>query len=211
MKSLPLNPYIIKWIFNFLEDRYQRVKVDGTQTDYVKINRGVPQRSSAGKCVRSSTDVLFSMINDIKTANPENQLVKFVDDLTLEVPGYDYGDTSMIEIKNIAVWSNRNRMDLNMEKTYEMLIRRNILTPLPAIIPHIERKEWLRLLGITLEDLPDKWDLHFEEMMGKASGRMYIPRVCKYYGMPFKQLNLLFNSLIMSLFTYGIQLWGGTY
>ena len=52
----------------------------------------------------------------------------------------------------------------------------------------------------------DKWDLHFEDMMGKASGRMYILRVCKYYGMPVKQLNLLFNSLIMSLFTYGIEL-----
>ena len=47
--------------------------------------------------------------------------------------------------------------------------------------------------------------------MGKASGRIYILRVCKYYGMPLKELNLLFNSLIMSLFTYGIELWGGTY
>ncbi len=62
-----------------------------------------------------------------------------------------------------------------------MVIRRNLFTPLPAIIPHIERKEWLNLLGITLEDLPDKWDLHFEDMMRKASRRMYILRVCKYY------------------------------
>ena len=65
------------------------------------------------------------MITDIKPANPENELEKFADDLTVEVPVYDYGDTSMIEIKNIEIWSKRSRMDRNMEKTCEMAIRRN--------------------------------------------------------------------------------------
>ena len=48
-------------------------------------------------------------------------------------------------------------------------------------------------------------------MISKAAGRMYILRVCKYYDMPINQLNLLLNSLIIPLFTYGIELWGGTY
>ena len=56
------------------------------------------------------------MINDIKTVNAQNELVKFADDLTLKVPGYDYGDTSMIEVRNISEWSERNRMQLNIEK-----------------------------------------------------------------------------------------------
>ena len=110
----------------------------------------------------------------------------------------------MIKINNIEEWSVRNRMHLNMEKTYEMVIRGEISTHLPAVVPHIERKSWLKLLGIHLEDLHDKWDLHFDEMIGKAGGRMYILHVCKYYGMPIKQLNLLFNSLII------IHLWNRT-
>ena len=81
-KGLPINPYIINWIVNFLNDHHQRVKVDGIQTDYVKINRGIPQGTVLGP-------VLFSiMIDDIKPANLQNKLVKFADDLTLEVPGY---------------------------------------------------------------------------------------------------------------------------
>ena len=66
------------------------MKVDGTRTDYVNCNRGLGP-------------VLFSvMINDIKTVNAHNELVKFADDLTLKVPGYDdYGDTSTIEVSNI--------------------------------------------------------------------------------------------------------------
>ena len=40
---------------------------------------------------------------------------------------------------------------------------------------------------------------------------MYIMRVCKYYGLSIKQLDLLFDSLIMSIFTFAIELWGCAY
>ncbi len=100
-------------------------------------------------------------------------------------------------------------MLLNMNKTYEMIVRGRTSIPLPSCIPSIKRKTWLKILGITLEEIPENWDRHFEEMLKKASGRMYILRVCKYYGFTTKQLELLFQSLIMSLFTFGIELWGG--
>ena len=51
----------------------------------------------------------------------------------------------------------------------------------------------MKILGITLENVP-KWDIHFEEMIGRAAGKMYILRVCKYYGMSINQLNLLYNK-----------------
>ena len=73
-------------------------------------------------------------------------------------------------------------MALNMDKTYEMMVRGKTSTPQPSCIPSNERKTWLKILGITLEEIPDRWDRHFEEMLKKASGRMYILRVCKYYG-----------------------------
>ena len=76
----------------------------------------------------------------IKTVSGQNELVEFADDLTLAVPGYDYGDTSMIEVGNIREWCERNRMQLNLEKTYEMVLMSKISTPLPAAIPNINRK-----------------------------------------------------------------------
>ena len=42
--------------------------------------------------------------------------------------------------------------------------------------------------------------------------RMYIMRMCKYYGLPADQLDMLFHSLnniIISIF--GIEVWGGAY
>ena len=40
---------------------------------------------------------------------------------------------------------------------------------------------------------------------------MYILRVCKSYGYSKDQLNNLLNSLVMSVFLYGIEVWGAAY
>ena len=50
--------------------------------------------------------------------------------------------------------------------------------------------------------------MNFHKLISKASSRMYIIRVCKFYGMPREQLDLLFDSLIMSILTYGVELGG---
>ena len=44
-------------------------------------------------------------------------------------------------------------------------------TSFPEYTPSIKRKEWLKLLGVTMEEIPAKWNRHFEEMMNKASKR----------------------------------------
>ena len=80
LKATDLNPYIINWIISFLSNRKQRVVVDGIETEYVHINRGVPQGTVLGP-------FLFSlMVNDIKPKDPENMLVKFADDMTVSAP-----------------------------------------------------------------------------------------------------------------------------
>ena len=54
-------------------------------------------------------------------------------------------------------------------------------------------------------------DLHVDNLLRKASSRLYILRVCKYFGFPKEQLTKLFDLLIMSLFLYGIEIWGAGY
>ena len=45
---LSINPYVVNWIVIFLEDRKQRVVIDGIVTEYLNINRGVPQGTVLG-------------------------------------------------------------------------------------------------------------------------------------------------------------------
>ena len=59
-----------------------------------------------------------------------------------------------------------------------------------------------------LQDDPCNWDLQVDNLLSKAASRMYILRVCRLYGYTKENLNLLFESLILSLFYYGIEVWG---
>ena len=207
---MPVNPYVINWTINFLSDRKQRVVVDGIITKYVNINRGVSQ----GSVLRP---ILFSiMINNFIPVYSHNQIVKFADHITLSIKVDRTKDTSDIEAKNIMDWASNNGMSLNLTKTWEMVIHvkvsQSLLSQsLPNPLPTITRKTWLKILGITFQDNPCNWDMHFEDLISKASSRMYIMRICKYYGLSADQLDMLFHSLIISLFLFGIEVCGGAY
>ena len=99
-------------------------------------------------------------------------------------------------------WAEKNQMTLNLNKTWEMLLKRGSLKVPPAPLAIMERKTTLKLLGVTFEDDPVNWDSHFDHVLSKASSRLYILRVCRFYGNPKEQLDLLFQSLITSVFTY---------
>ena len=81
LKATNINPYVINWILDFLSQRKQRVVVDGITSEFIDINRGMPQGTFLGP-------ILFSlMVNDIQLADPRrNLLVKFADDITISIP-----------------------------------------------------------------------------------------------------------------------------
>lgn len=207
LKSLDVNPFIVNWIISFLSNRMQRVVVDGVSTEFVSINKGVPQGTVLGP-------VLFSiMVNDIIAVNPSrNLLTKYADDITLSVPvKSNVPDSAIQEVESIESWCRENRMTINFSKTWEMVVRGKTSKPLPDILPTIQRKSELKLLGVTFNEDPCNWDTHFDSILHKASSRLYILRVCKYYGYTLQELTILFDSLIMSLFIYGIEIWACAY
>ena len=206
LKSTNINPYIINWIISFLDNRKQRVVVDDAITAFVSINRGVPQGTVLGL-------TLFSlMVNDIAAVSPMNNLlVKYADDITISVPVRQSTDTAAAEVEYMKKWADINEMSLNFTKTWEMCMHGKTTKLSPPELPGIKRKSWLKLLGVTFQEDVTNWDIHIDNMLSKASSRMYILRVCKSDGYSKDQLNNLFNSLVMSVFLHGIEVWGAAY
>jgi len=73
------------------------------------------------------------------------------------------------------------------------------------------RKSSLKLLGVTFQSDPCNWDLHLDSVLSKASSRLHILRVCKFYGLPLDHLHILFSSLILPTLTYAVEVWGCAY
>ena len=120
----------------------------------------------------------------------------------------DNSNIAESEVRSIMKWAEKNQMALNLNKTWEMLLKRGSLKVPPAPLAIVERKTTLKLLGVTFEDDPVNWDSHIDHVLSKASSGLYTLRVCRLYGYPKEQLDLLFQSLIISVFTYAIEVWG---
>ena len=78
-------------------------------------------------------------------------------------------------------------------------------------MPTIERNGELKLLGVTFHENARNWNTHFHNMVDKANLRLYILRICKYYGYTLEELTIIFYSLIMSVFTYAVKVWACAY
>ena len=135
------------------------------------------------------------------------------DDISLSIPvGAKLSQAdSEIEVRSKMEWAKNNRMSLNLGKTWELLMKGKTEKDQPDPLQYIKRKSNAKLLGVTFEDNPTNWDTHFDYMLSKASSRLYILRVCNNYGFSVDYLDLLFKSLIPSIFTYAIEVWGGTF
>ena len=117
--SFKINPYVINWIVSFLSSRKQRVVVDARYCPWAHIVLYYGKRH--------------------KTGLPgANLLLKYADDLTLSVPVSAHQDHSFIEVNSIQHWAVRNRMKLNLTKTWEMVVHGRISKPLPPLVQGIE-------------------------------------------------------------------------
>jgi hypothetical protein len=87
LKSIGINGPLLQWFESYLTERYQRVTIEGTSSDWARIEAGVPQGSVLGPIYIndladnvSSTSFLFAddsllldeVISPIDTANKLN-------------------------------------------------------------------------------------------------------------------------------------------
>ena len=120
-------------------------------------------------------------------------------------------DVKLLKAQQRTQTTRRIRRHRKVHQTWELLLRGKSTRMPPEPLEIIGRKEKLKLLGVTFAQVPVNWDTHIDYLLSKASSRLYIIRICKYYGYSIENLDLLFQSLILSVFTYAVEVRGAPF
>lgn len=195
---------ILLWVLNFLTDRVQRVLVNGQLSDPIISNTGSPQG-----CVLSA--LLFIMYTDTCRSSEENRyLIKFSDDTVLlsllQGPENGHGKA----LSDFVEWCDNNFLDLNVQKTKEMIIDfRKSTVNLCASMIHGEEVESVtnyKYLG-TVFDSRLKFDLNTDAIIKKSHQRIYLLRKLNHFSVSQPILCTFYRSFIESLLTFSFICW----
>ena len=72
-------------------------------------------------------------MNDIKLVDSNKGILKYADDVSISVPVRRNSDTVLAEVKNLETRAAKNKMSLNLSKTWKMLLRSSTPPPVPGI------------------------------------------------------------------------------
>ena len=201
LKALPIPPFVLNWIINFLTGRTQAVFCNGTMSRLLKITQSIVQGSGLGPVL------YLIMASDLKTLSPINRICKYADDKTLMCPSTT--DISLEdEFQHILEWSNQNKLHLNLKKTQEIIFRRPNISfrhvTLPDPLVSIERVHSVKLLGCILTDTLSA-SSHVDLILSIANQRLYLLNQFRKRGMSIHGISTIFESLVVSRVMYAVQ------
>ena len=180
----------LKVLLNYLQDRWQRVKINTAFSSWTQLLKGVPQGSVFGP-------MLFNIyINDMFFAWKGTDLCNFTDDTTLK------GLETLEANSELAMaWFAMNYMKLNTDKCHLLVSRnknRQIWAKLDRDIDW--EKNDVKLLRITLNNKL-KFDKLVSNICSKANRKLSaLARVAKFF--PFTKRLILFKAFTESQFKY---------
>ncbi|XP_059823893.1 probable RNA-directed DNA polymerase from transposon BS isoform X4 [Hypanus sabinus] len=208
LRNLGLSTQICSWIFNFLTDRTQAVKIGDQLSSTITLSTGAPQG-----CVLSP--LLYSLYtHDCVAKLPSNSIYKFADDTIIvgRILGNDESEYKE-EIKNLVAWCEDNNLSLNVSKTKELVVdfRRSSGPHDPIYISgaQLEQVKSFKFLGVNITN-ELTWSNQAESTAKKAHQCLYFLRKLKKFGLSPKTLTNFYRCTVESTFLGCITTWYGS-
>ena len=200
IKQLGITGPLLLWFASYLDNRKQRVIINGQNSEWLPVEAGVPQGSILGPLL------FLVFINDI-TENIDSDINLFADDTSL-LEIIKNPEQSAItlnnDLKTIHEWACQWLMIFNADKTIAMTFS---LQPTPIPQPNIllnnsPVKELSQHCHLGLTFCTNmKWNLHISNIYQRASQRNNILRKLKYR-LPRKTLEFFFIQMIRPILEY---------
>ena len=200
---MEVNPTLIQWVYSFLTNRPQRVKITSPQevcSGVIKTNTGAPQG-----CVLSPA--LFTLYtSDCRCKSDGVLQVKFSDDTSISglVSGGDQ-TAYRAAVADMTSWCGGSFLELNVTKTKEMIVdfRKNPppLTPLIINGETVEDVKQYRYLGTVLDCKLD-WSVNSVATLKKANQRLHFLKKLRSFDVKPAILRMFYQATVESIATY---------
>jgi hypothetical protein len=203
LSKLKLPSFVLNWLISFLTGRSHITKTIRGESRPLPINLSIVQGSGIGPTL------YITMESDLKPLGNLNIMFKYADDTNLLVP--ERTDVQLqAEFDAIQSWAARNKMVINFTKTKEIVFHRpNPRMELDIIpLPGIEIVKEIKLLGVIFCNVL-KFDSHVNFILKLSSQRSYLMKKLRDQGLSLKQLNTVFDAVILSRITYAVCAWSG--
>ncbi|KAK2182947.1 hypothetical protein NP493_330g01019 [Ridgeia piscesae] len=196
LQKLEVPAALVHWVFNFLSNRPQCVRVGDIKSPVVVCNTVASQ-----SCVLSP--FLYTLhTNDCWSVDPSTQFVRFLDDTSMLALLSDFASyqSHLSSVLRFSSWCSNNFLHLNISKTKEMCIdfRRNrtVINGEP-----VEQVDSFKYLGVML-DKQLSFTEHVTAVQKKSQQRLHVIRKLRAFYVDPLLLLCLYRSTIEPLLTY---------
>lgn len=201
IQSLSIPRNICCWVVDFLTNRYQRVKLSNTYSQWEHVRSGVPQGTKLGPWL------FLLMINDLQVDDMCNW--KYVDDTTLsEVVLKGSHSRTQHAASFVENWSLLNKLQLNPDKCKELRIdfkqQKDQFDPIIINNQQLKVVDHVKILGLTISNTL-QWTHHISEVVKKANKRLYCLTQLKRAGVPISDIVNFYCTCIRPTLEYGAE------
>uniref|UniRef100_A0A803K1Z4 Reverse transcriptase domain-containing protein n=1 Tax=Xenopus tropicalis TaxID=8364 RepID=A0A803K1Z4_XENTR len=201
LRSIGLSEAVCTWIENWLQDRVQRVVVNGTFSTWNKVLSGVPQGSVLGP-------LLFNLfINDLGEGIMSNVSV-FADDTKLCRPVNSIQDVTSLQqdLDQLAIWAAKWQMRFNVDKCKVMHLGcKNMQAPYTLNGTALGKSIMEKDLGVLVDN-----KLGCSKQCQAAAARANRVLSCIKRGIDSREEGVilpLYRALVRPHLEYAVQFW----
>ena len=200
-------------IKNYLNGRYQAVKIGNTVSSYLPITKGTFQGTKLGPLL------CLYFLEDLTNISNVYKPILYADDTTLSFKFNNLGDVNRVcndELEKLFQWTAANKMSINYgkDKTFYMLhTYRNINDSEISLFMNnkkLDRLDCAKFLGVFI-DTKLKFDHHINYISSKISRSNAIIYKLRQLKMPSTVLKQLYYNLIYSYLSYNVCTYAATY
>ncbi len=195
---------LLRWMESYLTCRWQRVQIEGMQSDWLPVLSGVPQGSILGPLM------FLLYVNDLPCSSLSSEVGLFADDAkcTKEIKTVDDCHLLQLDLNRMSDWSKMWKLNFNVNKCKVMTVSRGKSHIYDYTLDGtvLERVQSFKDLGITVSnDL--SWNSHISNTVNKCKRVNWVIKRAVGYQAPASVSMQLFNALSRSIIEFSSPVW----